>query len=165
MCVLFCLFVCCAKQFIVPNTDTSHLFKVIYILREPMEHLLGSTALQASNWFRFIFLMWVCFLGAKTLAFILHIVYILSFSGSAGAVICFLSQERYVTLLDSISKLPGFPEEKLPDVVHEISHLQTILITLSISLKQHSKWNCSLKVLHSLIAWTSLMLLSSINNA
>lgn len=62
-----------------------------------------------------------------------HIVYVLSFSGSADAVICFLSKEayRHITLHDRNCKLQGVPEEKLPDAVCEISHLPTTLITLS----------------------------------
>jgi len=62
-----------------------------------------------------------------------HVVYVLSFSDSADAVICFLSKAfyRHITLLDRNSELQGFPEEKLPDAMCEISHLPTTLITLS----------------------------------
>lgn len=68
----------CAKQvFTVPNTDISYLFKVFYL---PVKRSIGTFSwfraflqctLQASSWFRFLFLIQVCFLGAKTLAFTL----------------------------------------------------------------------------------------------
>lgn len=136
--VLTVIFLTCSKCF-------------VYLVREPGEHLSWACFLHSfykipADLGFFCLHERVC-LVERHWHSLFHIVYVLSFSGSADAVICFLSKAfyRHITLLDRNSELQGFPEEKLPDAVWEISALPTTLITLS-------PWN---NILNEIIHWKS----------
>lgn len=124
----------------------------IYLLRKTVEHHLASDCFfdvlyKLPTDLDFFFLYECVFLAQRHRHSLFHIVYLLSFSSSADAVICFLSKAVYrrITLLDRNSELQGFPEEKLPEAVCEISHLPTTLIT-------SSPWN---NILNEIIHWKS----------
>lgn len=136
--VLIMIFLTCSKWFVC-------------LVREPAEHLGWGCffhslyKIPADSGFFFLHEC-VC-LVQRHWHSLFHIVYVLSFSASADAVICFLSEAfyRHITLPDRDSELQGFPEEKLPDAECEISHLPTTLITLS-------PWN---NILNEIIPWKS----------
>lgn len=154
--VAFCVVFCATQVFTVPNTDISHLFKVFYLAIKRTSgtsswlRLFLQCILQASHWFRFLFLIWVCFLGAKTLAFILP--YCVCF-----VIFWFCWYSDMFSVKGSLqAHYPVWQEQRATRISWgEISRCSVWdfsspnYINYIISLKRHSKWNNSLKVLHT----------------
>lgn len=147
----FCVVFCARWVFAVPYTDFSHLFKVFYLpIKTTSEtyswlRLFLQHTLQASHWFRLLFLIWECFLGAKTLAFtlvhcecfvILWFCWCSDMFSVKGAL-----QAHYPTWQEQWATRICWGETSRCSVQDFSS---PNYINYIISLKQHSKWNHSL---------------------
>lgn len=145
----------CKKGAYGADNDIPHLFKVVCL---PSKRTSGTSRLrlflpfplQDSSWFRFLFLTWVCLLGAKTLAFTIpHCV--------CFVVFCFCWCSNMFSVRSVLqAHYPAWQKQRATRISWgETSRCRVWdfsspnYINYIISLKQHSKWNHSLKVLHT----------------